>query len=518
VVVNTVRYLIDDTEAQALVASGMFAVTSDRDRRFPPAVSVNPTIDDSGSFQELNALADHVGSYVAENFATVTGCATATDACATAYLGNLATRAYRRPLTADEQSRFTALYAKLRASQIVNGYEVTFTVEEATNYAVEALLSSPQMLWRWELGDPAMASTAPAGIPLTDAELATHLAFFLTDQPPDAVLLAAANAGTLRANLSAQVDRLLATSAARDWLRTIVEVQFRINQLPNARFSVDPAQFPVFTPTLVADMDTEARLFLDNALWNGNLTDLLTSRTTFLNANLASNIYAVPVPAGATATNFVQTTLPSEQRSGLLTNAAVLTSLARLDGHGLVVPRGRFVTMAMLCIPPPPPPDTIPPDIGPTPIGAQTSQQQVATRAAVPLCNSCHSVFDPYGLALDYYDNIGRYRTIDDLGQPVDGHTTLPAAAGGGMVDNAIDLARALAASPAFTNCMAGTILQYAMVDFSAPVEVPLPPQQAGCAAADVVQRYQGASGKTFTDLVRATAAAPAFVLRRVAP
>ena len=56
------------------------------------------------------------------------------------------------------------------------------------------------------------------------------------------------------------------------------------------------------------------------------------------------------------------------------------------------------------------------------------------------------------------------------------------------------------------------------MVDPATSVEVPLPPQQAGCATADVVQRYQGRSGKTFTDLVRATAATPAFVLRRAAP
>jgi hypothetical protein len=56
------------------------------------------------------------------------------------------------------------------------------------------------------------------------------------------------------------------------------------------------------------------------------------------------------------------------------------------------------------------------------------------------------------------------------------------------------------------------------MVDLNAFVEVPLPPQQPGCATADVVQRYQGRNGKTFSDLVRATTAAPAFVLRTAAP
>ena len=40
--------------------------------------------------------------------------------------------------------------------QTVNGYQVTFTVEEATGFAVDALLRSPQMLWRWEIGDAAI--------------------------------------------------------------------------------------------------------------------------------------------------------------------------------------------------------------------------------------------------------------------------------------------------------------------------------------------------------------------------
>ena len=83
---------------------------------------------------------------------------------------------------------------------------------------------------------------------------------------------------------------------------------------------------------------------------------------------------------------------------------------------------------------------------------------------------------------------------------------------------NGVELAEALATKPAFTNCMARAVLQLAMVEVNDYAEVPLPPAQAGCATADVVQRYQSGNGKTFSDLVRATAAAPAFVLRRAAP
>ena len=227
-------------------------------------------------------------------------------------------------------------------------------------------------------------------------------------------------------------------------------------------------------------MGVEARKFLDNALWNGILTDLLLSRTAFLNSTLATNVYGVPVPGGATATSFVQTTLPADQRSGLLTNAGFLTTRSRPDGSALAAPRGMFIASVLLCMP----------DIE----------------------------FDPLGLALDNYDAIGRFRTVDEMGRPIDAHTRLPAALGGDAVANGVELAQKLATKPAFTNCMAGALLQYAMVDRNTNVEVPLPPQQAGCATADVVQRYQGANGKTFTDLVRATAAAPAFALRRSAP
>jgi hypothetical protein len=515
-IVNTIRALIDATEADELVTSGRVNVTASVDTTFPPADGEQlKSIPDRSSLQPLEAVAEHVADYVLQSFAALTGCAPATDACATAYLDKLAARAYRRQLTPGEQTRFSALYTNLRAAQIVNGYEVTFTVQEATSYAVRALLMSPQMLWRWELGDPASASASPPGIYLTDDELATHLAFFFTNEPPDDALRAAASAGTLRANLATHVNTLLAKDSARAWLRSMMEVYFWLNQLPAELAVIDAAKFPLVNKQLLADMGTEARKFLDNVLWNGSLTDLLLSRTAFLNNNLATNIYSVPVPPGATQTTFVQTTLPADKRAGLLTNAGVLTTRARAEGPS-VVARGQLVSRLLLCMTIPVPTDSSG-AMQPPPPG-QTAQEQAASRAMVPLCNACHAQIDPFGLALENYDGLGRYRTVDDMGRPIDAHATLPAFAGGGTVANAVELAQALAARPEFTNCMATAMLQYAMVTYNAsPIEVPNPPAQAGCAVADVVQRYQSRGGKTFTDLVRATTAAPGFVLRRAA-
>ena len=161
-------------------------------------------------------------------------------------------------------------------------------------------------------------------------------------------------------------------------------------------------------------------------MWNGKVMDLITSKKAFLNSNLATMIYNVPMPSGATPTNFVETTLPEDQRAGMLTNAGFITRAARATGVG-VVPRGLAVKALFLCLETPPPPDELRVEGGPIDMQVKmldqmTAREQVESRATTPPCNACHPSFDPYGLVLDWYDVVGRFRTVDDLGQPVDGH------------------------------------------------------------------------------------------------
>src|SRR5262249_37804832 len=158
------------------------------------------------------------------------------------------------------------------------------------------------------------------------------------------------------------------------------------------------------------------------------------------------------------------------KRSGMLTNAGFITTRYRSTGVGLV-PRGLAVKALFTCVPTEAPPTTT---ISPATqqaldqaakLSSQTAQQQVAFRAKLPECAFCHPSFDPYGLALEFYDVVGRYRTVDDLGQPVDAHATLPAVVGGETVQNAIDLANVLASGDIFTNCLSSMMLEYALLD-----------------------------------------------------
>ncbi len=238
---NMIR-LVSDDAAKAVVDGQVFSVTSDFVARFPPSSYEQfKSIPDSTTLSYFDITAQKVGEYVRDNFATVTGCASpATEACATTYLDGLARKAFRRKLTAGEQARFSDLYAEL-TSQIVNDQQVTLTVPEATGFAVRALLMSPQLLWRWELGGETASS--PPGVYLTDTELASNLSFFLTDGPPDDALAADAEAGTLRAHLPEHVDRILKTQAARSWLTHVMQTYFTLNQLPGV--IIDPTKFPV---------------------------------------------------------------------------------------------------------------------------------------------------------------------------------------------------------------------------------------------------------------------------------
>jgi hypothetical protein len=515
---NMISAVVSPAAAKMVQDQALFPVIADLTVRFPPPRAEQyHSIPDADTLSPFNNTAQAVGQYVTDNFATLTAgkCTPAADACAQTYLSGLAQRAYRRPLTTDEQTRFSNFYTTLR-SQIVQGYQVSLTVEQATGNAVYGLLMTPQLLWRWELGGSA-TSAAPAGVYLTDAELASQLSFFLTDQPPDDMILADVKSGTLRANIGAHVDRILQTQqVSRDWIRHVMEMYFFLNQLP--AITIDTGQYPIVGGgAIFADLQKSSGMFLDDAMWNGKVMDLITSRKAFVNTNLASMVYNVPVPSGATPTNFVATTLDPQTRSGMLTDAGFITTRARPTYVG-IVPRGLGVKALFMCLDTPGPPAggavgaAI--DAAKAKVATENAQQQVMERATTAPCSACHPSFDPYGLVLEWYDNVGRYRTLDDLMQPVDGHTTLPPEVGGATVQSAVELADVLSKSDVFTNCMAQTMLKYALLD--ATVEVPLPyKSQKGCAAAGIAHTVRTSAKQSFADLTKAVAMSPAFVLRQ---
>jgi Protein of unknown function (DUF1592)/Protein of unknown function (DUF1588)/Protein of unknown function (DUF1595) len=382
--------------------------------------------------------------------AEVTGCAANDDACARAFIAALAAKAFRRPVLEAELADLNAVYDAGRETDLEMGVRL----------AVEAVIASSSFNYRTELGTGAGAG---APVELTPHELASMLSFWLTDSPPDSSLASSADSGELSdaAELARQVERLLATPEARDSLTHRLMSVWTLSNLFAA--VKDPALFPEYGPALQSSMLEETRLFLNRTLWGaGNLGEVLTSRTSFVNRALAG-LYGVPF-SGSDPNEFVEVELPASERAGLLTQASLLSTHARADDTS-VVARGRFVRARLLCLQgPPPKPESLIAQLQDV-VFAELDERELAEyRALNSPCRNCHDSIDPFGLLFENYDTIGRYRQELD-GAPIDASVSLDGVGFPGTFQGVLDFVDTAAESPDFSACVARQLAVYATGD-----------------------------------------------------
>lgn len=459
-------------------------------RQFPAHLGEGHVVSEA-TWSKTDGMAQIAGQYVHDNFAAATGCAAGDTACATTFITSFFAKTARRPLTAEEDARMQQVATEV---QSYGG-----TAEQVAQYGVYAALSSPQFLYRSELGtDPAAEEM------LTPYELASMLSYFIMGAPPDDALLAEAAAGTLNSPdaLRAQADRLLATPQAREYLQTLMLASFGI---PNVYSVVltDPAA----TQAAKNSMVLGARLFINDILWSGApVNDLLTSQTGYVNETIAP-FYGVSPPAMVDADGFGPVQLPAD-RAGLLTNVGYLTSTARPDFPS-VVGRGVKTVDDILCVYRAPFPENLGDAVSQFNMdqAGNSEREKAEARASDPICAGCHTNTDPYGLALFSYDEIGRYRTSDPEGRPIDTTVTLPASIGGATVTTAAEMARVIADSNSFVGCVAGNLMEDAIGEGTVLT--------TDCAAQAVLNELQARGSQTFSDLVREVSASRTMTTRR---
>ena len=93
------------------------------------------------------------------------------------------------------------------------------------------------------------------------------------------------------------------------------------------------------------------------------------------------------------------------------------------DSHPLK--RGIWVLKSLLNDPPPPPPAAVPIiDLADPEIAKLTLKQRIENHRDQAACKSCHSKIDPWGIAFENFDAVGRWRTEVE-GKPVDASSEL---------------------------------------------------------------------------------------------
>jgi hypothetical protein len=500
--VSSVRALLGTALADRLANNATYAIVDSTHRSFPPLSSPREGVNVTDNvWDTADRMAQDVAQYVFDNFATVTSCTgtNVTDNCAQSWVRAFAAKAYRRPLDATETAEINKVYSDVKALTGPSG-----TIQEATQYAVYAALSSPFFLYRTELGTDGAAAMGT----LTPYELASQISYFLTDGPPDTTLAAAAAGNTLStdAEVRAQVDRILATDAAKTNLHDAMMSYFAIQTLETI-----VVQEPTFTDAVRSSMYHESDLFLRDTLWNGKLAQLLTATKSPINETLAP-IYGVAwPPAGVTldADGFGMTPLPAT-RAGMLTQGGFLVARAR-PMAGSVVGRGLLVNAALVCNVNPPFPEQLAGEIEAANmlLADATEKEKAAYRAdRSRACASCHPNFDPYGLALETFDTIARYRDTDDRGRPIDAKVTLPPKLGCAAANGAVDLAAKLTTSDAFAACVATNVMGYALSQTTVGVGT------NSCATRSILDRFSAAGEGTFASLVREVAVSQTLAVR----
>jgi len=489
-------------------------------RAFPPLAVSGVLIGDT-QFSMIDRMAQAGMAHVTANMATLSTCgAMPTDAaCVQNFLHTFAQKAYRRPLTDAERTAInTELVAEITGATTATPAGNGGTLAQALQYGVYGILTSPGFVYRTEFGADPRAEGE-----LNHYEIASVLSYFVTDGPPDDMLLAAAAANQLRdpAVVRMQIERMLATPAARANLEAAMVAYFQLSLVPTV--VVDPMSIPGITLTagMQAQMFREGELFMKNMLWSGPLYNLFTSTTTWTTPTLAQQIYGVPAPTQLDADMFGMVTLPAD-RSGLLTIAPFLIAKTRPDAPS-VVGRGLALNAALLCQDNPQFPDPVPDNIkeGIAASEHMSQKEQADYRAMSDVCSGCHMQFDAFGLVLEPYDSIGRFRAMDLEGRPIDAAWTtsvLPDVVGGATVANVKEMAQAVIASGALDKCMAMNLMNFALSDVSqggAGAPSPQPPTSS-CAVQNVYDKFHDAtiSDKSFSALIREIAASNTLSLR----
>ena len=303
-------------------------------------------------------------------------------------------RAYRRPIEAAEVDRLVAI-----AAGAIRDEKLDFNA--ALRLGLQTMLLSPGFVFLQEPQDGESAAR-----PLNDHELASRLAYFLWSSLPDDELFAIAAKGNLRdaSTLRAQVSRMLADPKSRHFVENFAGQWLDVELFG----SVEPAkEYKDYDATLEAAEREEPFAFFQQVLGdNLPVTNFLDSPFLVINGRLARH-YGID---GVQGDAFQKVALrPEHHRGGVLGMAGLMTLLS--DGtRTLPVRRGAWVLEKLLNDPPPPPPPNAG-EIQPNTAGEKlTVRERLAKHRSEPNCASCHAKLDSYGLALENYDAIGRWR------------------------------------------------------------------------------------------------------------
>jgi hypothetical protein len=446
---NTVRDLLGDTSNPANVLPPEEEVAGFNNQA--AALTSSDLL-----IEQYMKVAEDVSARAAQNLGALLPCDPALDgddACALSFIEEFGSRAYRRPLSQAELTRFKSLFDWAVEDADLGRFE------DGIQLVIEAALQSPSFLYRSELGE----ETPVEGdiVPFTSWEMATKLSYMLWNSMPDDELFAAAEADALRTKeqIKAQALRMIEDEKARDVIRNFHTQWLMLTHMDSV--TKDTGVYPAFRGALRPLWRQEIQTFVEHVIMegDGSLQTLLTADFSFMNEELAS-FYGEDVLDSVTGPEFRKVQLDPERRAGLLSTAGLMATHANLNQSSPVF-RGKFVREQLMCDTLPLPPNDLviePPELDPN----KTTKEQFEEIGANPACSGCHALMNPIGFIFEHYDGIGVWRDQQN-GKDIDasGEVVLTEDIDGNY-DGAVELADALAESTQVQECVSSQWFRFA--------------------------------------------------------
>ena len=307
-----------------------------------------------------------------------------------------AARAWRRPLADDER---TAILASYRADRAEGAKH-----DPAFRAALARVLSSPWFLYRVE--QPASGSHWQ---PVSGDELATRLSFLLWDSIPDEELRAKAAKLQEPAVMEEQLRRMLKDVRVRGMAEEFGARWLGVRDFV-ANHGRSLKHFPEFTPVLRDALAEEPVRFFDDLLVNDRpVADVIAADAVVINDVLAKH-YDIP---GVTGPEWRRVEKVSAYgRGGFLGFGAVIAKQSAA-ARTSPIKRGAWLLQVLGERLPNPPPGV--PPLPETPPEGLTVREITERHRQDAKCAGCHIRIDPFGMAMERFDAIGRLRPASEF-------------------------------------------------------------------------------------------------------
>lgn len=369
----------------------------------------NGLLVDTARYSTYLSTAERIADSVATRWNSVLAC-TPTTACADKLVSDLAPRIFRRPLTTAEQTSYQGL---------ARGTTGGRTVTEGMKVALATMLSSPQFLYRSELGELSGSNLYK----LNGYEMATYLSYTFTGTTPNATLMAAAANGNLNtvAGVRQQAATLMNTATSKVLMGDFINRWLGTEKLATQN-KVGVANFA----TLAGDMQKElGKNFASAVLETGTtFATVYAPNFTHVNQRLASH-YGLTFSGSADADGFVR--VNTAERGGILTSGAFMSRYAR-DNDANLITRAVAVRRKLMCqdIPEPPAGVSLDREALAQKHAAffndpKTTERMIVDKITEPTtCSNCHlEIINPLGGGMENFDATGRIRSTDLRGNAI---------------------------------------------------------------------------------------------------